>query len=410
MDKTRRILLLALAFSVLSIPACPALPITAETEENHMSDDDMETFSSTVMDGETGETLPFAQIYISEGRGTIANAEGRFSVKALPSETLVITCMGYQRMKIKAADLPPTLRLMPAETAMREVTVMAPGNILAQVVKQMEKDYQAHKNAYTYYYMRQTYRMDEAAEMAEAYLSARSAGNLRGVEFLAGRVFHAKSKEKKLALDFSNLHATLSLAPMIKEEPFWQEVFIPLNQKSFRNRYNYEKDYETDISPQTDADGKRILCIHIRRPQKGKKVRKAVMSGDLYVEADSLWPIGFRGKIEGLKLESELNGEESTAKATLDLNITYSRTHGYNKVTSIFTRLKCKGIDCQTIAYHVDNLDIPDDADANRSDNLLTAIWYTRKDAEWWRKNIILPTEAERKLMRENGMMQEEEK
>lgn len=197
---------------------------------------------------------------------------------------------------------------------------------------------------------------------------------------------------------------------MIKEEPFWQEVFIPLNQKSFRNRYNYEKDYETDISTQTDADGKRILCIHIRRPQKGKKVRKAVMSGDLYVEADSLWPIGFRGKIEGLKLESELNGEESTAKATLDLNITYSRTHGYNKVTSIFTRLKCKGIDCQTIAYHVDNLDIPDDADANRSDNLLTAIWYTRKDAEWWRKNIILPTEAERKLMRENGMMQEEEK
>lgn len=42
MDKTRRILLLALAFSVLSIPACPALPITAETEESHMSDDDID--------------------------------------------------------------------------------------------------------------------------------------------------------------------------------------------------------------------------------------------------------------------------------------------------------------------------------------------------------------------------------
>ena len=155
------------------------------------------TFSARIVDAETGEELPFTQIYISEGRGTIANSEGKFSIDALPSETLTITCMGYQRVRIKAADLPSTLRLSPATIEMREVTVVPSGDILEQVVRNMEADYNAHRKAHTYYYMRQTYRMGEAVEMAEAYFTAGSACNLRRVEFLAGRVFHEKSNGKK---------------------------------------------------------------------------------------------------------------------------------------------------------------------------------------------------------------------
>lgn len=36
---------------------------------------------------------------------------------------------------------------------------------------------------------------------------------------------------------------------------------------------------------------------------------------------------------------------------------------------------------------------------ANRSDNLTTAIRHTSKDAAWWKKNIIQPTEAEKKII-----------
>ena len=358
-------------------------------------------YSAQVIDAETGEELPYAQIYLSEGHGTIANSEGRFSIDALPSDMLTITCMGYQRVRIKATDLPPTLRLSPATTEMREVTVVATDNILKQVVQQMERDYQAHKNAYTYYYMRQTYRMDEAVEMAEAYLTASCANNLRRVEFLAGRMFHGHNGEQRLALDFSNIHATLSLAPMIKGEPFWQGVIIPLNQKDYRNRYNYNDCYQTSVTSQTDQEGRRVLCIHIQ-PSKGKGLRKPMMSGDLYVEADSLRPTGFQGRIEGLRMESSLNGEQKTKKAAITLDITYSHDLGYNKVASIATRLKSKGIDCQTIAYDVDSLDIQEDSYSNRFPNLITAIRHTRKDAAWWQKNIIMPTEAERRLMREN--------
>lgn len=47
----------------------------------------------------------------------------------------------------------------------------------------------------------------------------------------------------------------------------------------------------------------------------------------------------------------------------------------------------------------MDNLSITDDAFNNRSDNLITAIRHTRKDAAWWEKNIIQPTEAEKKII-----------
>ena len=36
---------------------------------------------------------------------------------------------------------------------------------------------------------------------------------------------------------------------------------------------------------------------------------------------------------------------------------------------------------------------------ANRSDNIITAISHTHKDAAWWKKNIIQPTEAEKKII-----------
>lgn len=375
----------------------------AEASSARVPQEAREAYSAQVVDAETGEELPFTQVYICEGRGTVANSEGQFCIDAHPQEVLTITCMGYQRVRLKAADLPHTLRLTPATTEMREVTVVASENILKQVVQQMEADYQAHKNVYTYYYMRQTYRMDDAVEMAEAYFTASSANNLRQVEFMAGRMFHEKSNERKLVLDFSNIHASLSLAPMIKDEAFWQETIIPLNQKRFRNRYNYEDLYQTSITAQADQDGRRILCIHIQ-PQEGKKQRKPVMTGDLYVRADNLHPIGFKGRIDGLRLESSLNGEKRTAKARIDINIAYSRAQGYNKVESISTHLRGDGIDSQTTAYNVANLDIPDDADSRHSENLLVAIWHTRKDAAWWQKNIILPTKAEQRLMRENGI------
>lgn len=382
-----------------------ACPHTCEAESSLIehSADKGYVATATIVDAETGEPLPFVQVYVAEGHGALTNDEGQFSLDVGPSDVLVVTCMGYQRVRLKASELPRVLRLVPSVTALREVTVYAPQDILWQVVSQMERDYVAHKNASAYYYMRQTYRMAGASQMAEAYFQADCANNLRDVEFVAGRMFHADGGGKRLSLDLSNIHATLSLAPMIKGESFWREALIPLNQKRFRRRYNYVQDYRTTITTLDNADGRHIMCIRFAPAREGKP-RHAVMTGDLYVDADSLWPVGFQGRLEGIKLQTNLDGEDSKGLATIHVSITYGHMRGYNHVLGISTRLVSDGIDCRTVAYNVDRLDIPKDVEASRSDNLLVAIWRTHKDAAWWRSNVILPTQAEKRLMQESGV------
>lgn len=360
----------------------------------------------TVIDAETGEPLSFVQIYIADGRGALTNDEGRFSIEAHPSEVLIITCMGYQRMRIKAGNLPRVLKLTPSVTELKEVTVYSPQNILQQVINGMERDYNVYKKVSASYYMRQTYTMSGAMQMAEAYLQAACANNLRNVEFVAGRMFHGMNGGRKLSLDLSNIHATLSLAPMIKGESFWRGAVVPLNRKTFHKRYNYEKEFRTTITTQNDVDGRRIMCIHFA-PAKDGTLHHTIMTGDLYVDADSLYPIGFQGRLDSIKLQANLDGEDSKGKASIQINIAYARTHGYNKVVAISTRLMFEDIDCRTIAYNVDNFDVSKDMQTSRSDNLLVAIWNTRKDADWWHRNFIMPTEVERRLMQGNGILLE---
>ncbi len=50
-----------------------------------------------------GEPLPGAVVKIGEGRATVTDVEGKFSIKASPGETLTITCIGMQGQRVKVS-------------------------------------------------------------------------------------------------------------------------------------------------------------------------------------------------------------------------------------------------------------------------------------------------------------------
>jgi len=57
-----------------------------------------------VMDGETGETLPFATLNLyGSGRGTVSNVDGFFTLLEIPSDltTLVVSYLGYYKKVVK---------------------------------------------------------------------------------------------------------------------------------------------------------------------------------------------------------------------------------------------------------------------------------------------------------------------
>ena len=63
------------------------------------------SYSSRVVDAKTGEGIPYATVRASATEGTQSDLEGRFSIECPPATALVISCMGYEKLTIKASSL-----------------------------------------------------------------------------------------------------------------------------------------------------------------------------------------------------------------------------------------------------------------------------------------------------------------
>ncbi len=59
------------------------LPLTAQ-----------QTYRARVVDGETGEALPYVTIHTASGKRTITNSEGYFVIETEPKEQLSCTDFG----------------------------------------------------------------------------------------------------------------------------------------------------------------------------------------------------------------------------------------------------------------------------------------------------------------------------
>ncbi|QHL88328.1 hypothetical protein GU926_13145 [Nibribacter ruber] len=79
----------------------------------------------TVTDQSTGKPVPYANIWVeNENLGTTSDENGRFSLgNAALGKTLVVSCLGYERMKTTAQGGSMTVKLAPAQTALKEVVV-----------------------------------------------------------------------------------------------------------------------------------------------------------------------------------------------------------------------------------------------------------------------------------------------
>lgn len=87
---------------------------------------------ATVTDAATGQPIPYASLGIrNKPIGTVADGLGHFSSAALrgavPTDTLVVSCVGYQSRRLLVADLAklPELALTPQAAVLQEVQVRA---------------------------------------------------------------------------------------------------------------------------------------------------------------------------------------------------------------------------------------------------------------------------------------------
>ncbi|WP_373783070.1 carboxypeptidase-like regulatory domain-containing protein, partial [Bacteroides heparinolyticus] len=81
------------------------------------------SIDAKIIDGETKQPLPYASIYITDSHGTISNQEGEFAIKALPTDRLRISYIGYETQTIKASEISDVILLKPQAIRLNEVVV-----------------------------------------------------------------------------------------------------------------------------------------------------------------------------------------------------------------------------------------------------------------------------------------------
>lgn len=189
-----------------------------------------QSVTGRVVDDRTGEPVPYATVYVSQSNGTLTNEEGRFQLTLEPADSVTVSFLGYTKRRFLARDLPRVVRLESAATQMREVTVVSPASILNKVVKRLDKEYRTRESKSADYFLRQTFELKSGrSEMVEAFVTSDCAVNLRHTAFISGRHYQLADYSELAALfSSSNLQHLFDFAPRVYDNPFWDQVYVPL--------------------------------------------------------------------------------------------------------------------------------------------------------------------------------------
>jgi len=124
-----------------------------------------QSLTSRIVDGQTGEAVPFATVVTGANKGTISNEEGYFNLDManLGSESVQISCMGYETLEVPTDALTENqiLRLTPAAIRLNEVRIgeRIPNadEIVRKVNENIPVNYNLEQRNYSFFYRESEY-------------------------------------------------------------------------------------------------------------------------------------------------------------------------------------------------------------------------------------------------------------
>ena len=93
-----------------------------------------------VVDAQTGEALPFVNVYVTKNMGTLSNMEGDFTIKVNADATLRLSCVGYETIVVQAAKVSSNIMMNPLTKTLSEVRAMPWETILMKAGKKLNKE------------------------------------------------------------------------------------------------------------------------------------------------------------------------------------------------------------------------------------------------------------------------------
>ena len=382
-------------------------------------------FSSVVLDAESGEPLAMVGVYVSNDNTTLTNFEGEFAIKAHANDTIRLTCVGRKTLYIKAGELPDIIKMQMLPGTLSEVTIKAYEGTMLQISRQMEKGFNKRKNKNAQYFYRQTSVISRQQDIVEAFIRARSASNLRELEFVSGRHGEVtKNQWEKSIFSDMNLHHVLELGAMTLDVPFWQELITPLTGANQNYLYKqgkkaelvqgiryYQKVYHIDIK-EVDSDDQRLYRIEMQ-PREEENFQQPIMAGTLYVDRRTLQTLAFEGKLLNVKLVFKRSGLESyvNVPVSLDVRIEYRYDHGYPEVANLSTQASFDNFQTRTMLFNVEGLSYTKKQSrkaAKAKENMIASIDEAGYDSTFWAENEVIKRTAEEQRIAEGRISTEQ--
>ena len=381
-----------------------------------------QSVTGRVVDDRTGEPVPYATVYVSQSNGTLTNEEGRFQLTLEPADSVTVSFLGYTKRRFLARDLPRVVRLESAATQMREVTVVSPASILNKVVKRLDKEYRTREGKSADYFLRQTFELKSGrSEMVEAFMTSDCAVNLRHTAFISGRHYQLADYSELAALfSSSNLQHLFDFAPRVYDNPFWDQVYVPLGSSHpaylqvsqhmpisgtvtlgdapsrSDTRKLVSSSYDIRVEELPGDDG--YYKIHFTRRER--MVNHPLVTGTLYVQSKGFRVLGFEGRMSGVVLDAAKDFWLQTSETEPVIRIGYTHRRGFTEVEYVSCVMEAAQMKCRSIAYNLGarELKATRRQKVELGDDMLHTIAQAGYDPALWEQTLIQRTAHEERI------------
>ena len=380
---------------ILSIVCLALLTIGLWAQKAETEKSEQQTFRGRVVDAETGEPLPYASVYVAEGKGTLTNEDGEFTLVTDNIEKIKVTYLGYQTKLVSQPTTDLHIKMKPLSKQLREIEVYGVdiNKVLRRTIRRLKKDYRKNIQTESIYFFRTILgRPKSIPDLAEGFLVAKSAVNIRGPIFINGQC-RSTVESSIRNIRRTNIQRLFSLSARMKGLDFWERIMLPL--QSFSSAKSL---YATTGSSFKNDEGRRIyvLDMHYTGKLPDDLQSPPIMEGKIYVDSATYRLLRFDGISAYMAQRVNANFQQATVKT----HIEYDYSAGYGKVSLLAAE---GGNDLFTYKYILFKVDDTDGKKyyGKQNNDLVRALENVKYDTSYWDKyNIVQRTKEEEEIVR----------
>jgi hypothetical protein len=234
-----------------------------------------------VIDSKYGTPLPYCPVVVKKSsKGTLTNAEGRFRIAVQPSDTLVLSYIGYQRkqLPVSGLDQPLIIPLLESALQLREVVVRAGDDYLFELLEKCRNKMLATKvEKSKVYFELETSVNNTPTELLEGYYNGHfKNARLSSMLLKNGRIALAQTPHHGYFLSLSTTKA-LTMLNLCVENGDFPATPLQFNKNKLKKTYSLEHKESTSET------------VHIAFTPL--KEQKGFFRGEIWIDRKTLTPL-----------------------------------------------------------------------------------------------------------------------